>query len=242
MPNSISNSISNTVSNIVVLSGWHCPVTALQPLAELLAAHYHAEIVYFDYQQNNDLTMPQWLAQQHLPDDSLLLGWSLGGLLANHLAALQADKVTALITLASNTAFVNEQTGMPKSTFNEFFDNFSQQPRLTFKRFQALMSSDKAERAWLKNILAAYDVGEASTRSRLQWLEIEMLKINLPWFAIIADQDRLVPVLAQRPLAQFGASVHIMNQASHVFFYSQLLATAEAITAYVKQIPNRSIL
>ena len=78
---------------------------------------------------------------EKIPTQSIVLGWSLGGMIATQLAHKYTDKVCGLITLATNANFVSSDTwphAMPRETFTAFCENYQQYPEKTAKRFQAL--------------------------------------------------------------------------------------------------------
>jgi malonyl-CoA O-methyltransferase len=151
-----------------------------------------------------DAFIEQLLVQ--LPQRFMLLGWSLGGMLATRLAALQPQRVSALITLAANLSFVqrdNWTAAMAADTFSEFCGSFSSAPEMTLKRFSGLMSQgDKNARPLLKSLREATQSSWQHSSNQwqlpLQWLgELDNIKsfstLAMAGLHLLGREDALVP-------------------------------------------------
>jgi pimeloyl-[acyl-carrier protein] methyl ester esterase len=227
---------SPQINKIVLATGWNCPDSLMQPLADALAVTFDARIEFLDIYNENINELSQLTENFTLLENTLLIGWSLGGLVLNHLAQQQPDKVTALITLATNREFVNNQTGMDEDTFTAFYQGFSDNAALTTKRFQGLIANSRDERKTLKSLYSDFELNKDLALSRLKWLQdYQLQKINVPWYAILAGADNLVPKTAKTPLKQLADQVEMIDEASHMFFHSDIAdEIIEKITAYVK--------
>src|SRR5690606_37767091 len=95
---------------------------------------------------------------------ALVLGWSLGGLLASAYAAAWPSRVSGLITLAANPCFVARDTwpaAMAPATNKQFNRAFGRDPQVTLQRFCALVAEGSpAGRARLKQLRAIAPVPE----------------------------------------------------------------------------------
>lgn len=84
-----------------------------------------------------------------LPSRCLLIGWSLGGMVASKIAARKNIHVTGLITIATNVSYVQSDSwssAMPVSTFDEFYQSFQTNAQTTLKRFAGLQALGDVER------------------------------------------------------------------------------------------------
>jgi len=171
-----------------------------------------------------------------LPAKSILLGWSLGGMLATSFAVAYPSRVAALITVGSNLKWLAEialgedsWTGMPEDNFQQFFQNMKEQPAVTRKRFAGLISkgdiNEKQLLSQLRKLLA--DVpGENLLQALLLLTEIDnrqsIKKLNVPGLHIFGEQDVLVPLAVARYLMSMTESqqAHVMTDMAHAPFLS----------------------
>ena len=112
-----------------------------------------------------------------LPNHCILLGWSLGGMLASQIAAAAPDKVDALITIASNPCFVaNEQWphAMSAEVYDQFCAGFGAQPEKTWKRFCSLQAQGDSKSKHILKLLKEQTAPSPAVYSlwteSLQWL------------------------------------------------------------------------
>src|SRR5690606_33285120 len=98
---------------LVLIHGWGCDsgtwhplIPALQELGNVFALDLPG---FGAAPPLEDFTLEAVLQQleQSLPPRAILVGWSLGGMLATALAARCPERVTRLVTMASNLCFVS---------------------------------------------------------------------------------------------------------------------------------------
>ncbi|KTD11449.1 biotin biosynthesis protein BioH [Legionella hackeliae] len=82
---------------------------------------------------------------RHLPDDFVLVGWSMGGLYASRLAIEIPERIIHLINIASSPRFIKEDhwPGIDKSIFDGFFKNLTADPQQTISEFIGLQLKDQ---------------------------------------------------------------------------------------------------
>jgi malonyl-CoA O-methyltransferase len=146
-------------------------------------------------------TLADWLNQagSALPDAYLLMGWSLGGMLARALAEQPGAK--GLITLASNPSFIQRPHwpwAMPTSDYQAFCAQFDQDPAATLKRFQLLQWQGEPERKRLRNPCSPQDIHPACWARALSWLgeldhSQQLHRLSKPQYHLFGGQDALVP-------------------------------------------------
>ena len=148
--------------NLILLHGWGCDSRTWQPL--LPALEKIARVTPLDLPgfgkspALNGFSVPHVLNDlaANIPDGSVVVGWSLGGMLAVQLAAQFPKKVRALITLAANAKFVASEDypgAMPAAVNREFNLAFARESHTSVKLFSGLLAQgDADERQLLKKL------------------------------------------------------------------------------------------
>ncbi len=198
---------------IVLFNGWGMSSDSWQALVPELTAL--TEVIVLELGEVSDL---QQLTQEVLdiiPERSVLLGWSLGGMLATHIALYHPARVTALVTLASNLQFVaNSQWpwAMPKVTFDAFYQSYADNPPSTLKRFCRLISqgdqSLREQKHFLHSLISSQP--EPSRKGGLTGLDLlaSISHVNIigqlacPALHLYGEQDQLVPVEAAKQIRE----------------------------------------
>lgn len=181
------------------------------------------------------------LAEQ-VPERAIWLGWSLGGQIALGVARRWPERVSALISWASNPCFVATVStpGMEEATFVQFAQGLAAFPSKTLQRFLALqVKGAKQTRATLKWLQQHSDpqVDEARGQ-RLSWL-LSLLRadlypviggLNCPQQYLFGSADQLVPLAAVEAVRResSGADIHVVEGAAHLPFVT---ATDECLQA-----------
>jgi len=134
--------------DLVLLHGWGLHSVVWDPIVPDLLAHFQVTVIDLpgmgrsplprgDY--DLDYVMAQVLAVA--PARALWLAWSLGGEIATAIAARHAERVRALLLVASNPSFVRREDwscAMPAEQFQQFRDFYDEDPEGTLIRFLSL--------------------------------------------------------------------------------------------------------
>ena len=134
-----------------------------------------------------------------LPENPMLLGWSLGGLLAIKIAT--KITISKLILVASTPNFVktnNWPYGIDENNFRQFSDALELNLSKGLKRFVSLQTQDKTQ---LKALNQSIDKFPASAKALNQGMEIlltvdlvdEFKQLKIPIEVILGNHDTLVP-------------------------------------------------
>lgn len=166
----------------------------------------------------------------------VLIGWSLGGMLATRMAAHYPQSVSGLITLASNAQFVANDDwpdAMEATTFAAFYQSFQQNAEKTLQRFSALVVQGNVHRREQKRYLQTSSVQQdrisqqaASLLSGLDLLrdmnnQVALQKIRCPVLHCFGENDALVPVQTVEKIQSLHArhQCHVIAQAGHLLHF-----------------------
>jgi len=235
--------------HLVLLHGWGCDSSTwllLLPDLQKMATVTLLDLPGFGHSPainhyTVDAVLDALAAQ--LPDRCVLMGWSLGGMLAVQLASRFPEKITAVITLAANASFVarsDYSAAMPLAVNQQFNQGFAADAPLTLKLFTGLLAQGDAQERRLLKVLRAQKTSEINPN----WLSALMLLSELDnrhAFAhltqvglhLLAEKDALVPVAAADALRQLNArqQVNVIEQAAHALHWS----CPEQVVAQVKR-------
>jgi malonyl-CoA O-methyltransferase len=186
------------------------------------------------------------LLADHLPAQCILIGWSLGGMLAVQLAARYPQKVVRIITLAANAKFVASHdypTAMPLAVNRHFNKSFVQDAAATLKLFSGLLAQgDANERGLLKQVrqLANASAINANWLAALELLSSldnreAFAQLSQPGLHVLAEKDVLVPADAMSGLQNFNPhqQIHIISGAAHALHWSQPTKIAKLIQQFL---------
>lgn len=165
--------------------------------------------------------------ESQLPEDCLLVGWSLGGMLAVQLAALSAarsKKVRALVTIAANASFTrrDQWPGMADSVFENFCAAQEAEPEKNWQRFCGLQArGDHAMRNLLKTLKSWQPETVPPTwQNALECLgsldnRALLAQLDIPALHIFGERDALVPVAAAQKMQSEVGAVKIIQSVGH---------------------------
>lgn len=130
---------SLTAPNLVLIPGWAAQHAHWGPVLKLLRDRFNV----YQPEWPPIGSYEQWINDclEHLPERFAVLGWSLGGQMAVRLAHAADQRVTAVVTLASNPSFVvrpDWPDAMPERTFQGFESLCQSRPDKARQRFQLL--------------------------------------------------------------------------------------------------------
>lgn len=174
------------------------------------------------------------LIAAQLPEQCVLIGWSLGGMLAVQLAAAHPQKISRIITLAANVKFVasrDYETAMPLVVNRQFNKSFAADAQETLKLFGGLLAQGDANERALRKQIRVLAKPETINSNWLQALVLLSELDNRKAFAsltqqglhILAEKDVLVPVVCAQQLATLNPQqqVNIISNAAHAVHWSQ---------------------
>ncbi|MFK0570868.1 alpha/beta fold hydrolase [Endozoicomonas sp.] len=213
---------------IVLISGWAMPAGVMEALAEALDADHRrvsivelpglvmeseANKIQYDWD-----SLLQYLDQQLFEKPIVLVGWSLGGMLATLYASRYPDKVAGVVNLAVNGCFVKRHDwpdAMDPSLFTSFYEGMAQSCKQTLQEFSLLCSAGSARRKeqarTLQALMADADFeNQAQGDTLLRLLALlgksdirsALADIRCPVTHLFGQDDALVPVTAAHAIEQ----------------------------------------
>ena len=223
---------------LVLLHGWGTHPVIWQPLLSRLA---HARALplpgYAGSAPAHDLDeMAERLIAQ-VEEESILVGWSLGGLAAMRMAARAPDKFSRLVLIGATPCFVNRldwQSGVDDTVFEQFAVNLAQDYAGTIRRFLSLQAQGsealKFVLSELRRQLLSLPQPEMSVLSsglsilRQTDLRQSLGDFRMPVSLIHGAGDKLAPIAAARWMAGqiAGADLSEIKGAAHAPFLSHV--------------------
>ena len=226
--------------NIVILNGWAMPFGIWAHFCDLLKSNItykSCSVIDID----RCLGVDQW--SQYLDDliqpDTLIVGWSLGGMLAIDYAHQHPEKLRGVCTLQTNPKFVATDD-WPSAMTHEAFDGFKQLAgseakadiNNLIKRFAFLTTAQGLDGIGdLRALKTTFSVDAIPTQEILcQSLELleqldvrdQISTLKVPQFHLLGECDQLVPqsVFEQIKALNSGARIELIEGVSHCPCYS----------------------
>lgn len=217
---------------IVLLNGWGVSHDAWGELIPSLQDFTSVIVVDIIYEADIDVVCEKIVAK--LPEKNILLGWSLGGMLATRVAAQYPQKVIGLMTLATNMQFVASDRwpeAMDQDTFDIFYQSYQENKSLTLKRFLALIAQGdecvREQKRYIKSLDCA--TNSFPSNDGLEGLKLlamfsnheYLAKITCPTLHIYGENDQLVPLATVKKQQALAAHHHYQTlpMAGHVLHY-----------------------
>jgi len=185
-----------------------------------------------------------------LEKNTIVMGWSLGGLVALNLAYRYPDFIEKLVLVAGSPQFV-QSSDWPHAVQQEVFDGFAanlaDDYRATIQRFLAIQALGSQEakhaiKALREKVFLNGEPQMSALRSGLKLLSNSNIReqlpdIKCPALIVLGDKDRLIPPAAGTDIAALlpYAQLRIIQGAGHAPFISHLKQFLEITTAFINE-------
>ena len=141
----------NSVKTLMLIHGWGMNSNVWEPIRDVLESHYH--LVWVDLpghgfnlkMESLSLDNIVYLIADDVPENTHLIGWSLGGLVAQALANKLPERIKSMTLVTSTPRFSQAllpteewMHAMSDVVLNRFADNLKQDTEKTLKGFIAL--------------------------------------------------------------------------------------------------------
>ena len=228
--------------DLVLLHGWGVNSGVWRFVSERLEQQFR--VTYLDLPGfglnanclpgNYDIDSLALKVSKCLPPSSILLGWSLGGLIAQKIAFNKTNSVSKLVLLACSPKFIadGDWPGIELNVLAFFEQQLGQNFSQTLTRFLAIQAMGSATaKADIKLIKSAIENFPSPSMEALKGgLKIlaesdfrkQLGNLYIPTHWMFGEMDSLVPVNVSAQLAhvQANASYNIFAKASHAPFIS----------------------
>ncbi|KJY84109.1 pimelyl-ACP methyl ester esterase [Vibrio galatheae] len=239
--------------DLVLLHGWGMNGAVWQQTVNELSQHFCVHVVDlpgFGHSHHTSFDTMDNLTEQVLrdaPDQAIWLGWSLGGLLATHIALNHPLRVKKLITVASSPKFAAERPwrGIQPNVLSAFTEQLVEDFQLTIERFMALqaMGSPSARRdvKQLKQaVLSRPTPNPTSLLAGLQLLadldyRSQLESLTVPMLRLYGRLDGLVPakVASDVDALSPNSKSFIFPDSSHAPFMTELEAFCHQVQRFI---------
>jgi len=187
-----------------------------------------------------------------IKENTILIGWSLGGLVAQYLASKQHPNLRGLMTIASTPKFqmADDWHGIKPEVLDMFMSQLKQNHHKTLSRFLAIQMMGVANaKTLIKEITNAIDIYPAPNIIALSYglkilqtadIRKDIRDIKIPTLRTYGRLDNLVPYNAINEIQHLQPqSRHlIFKHASHAPFLTNADEFSKHIIEFVYQIRN----
>ncbi|XBC40714.1 MAG: pimeloyl-ACP methyl ester esterase BioH [Buchnera aphidicola (Nurudea yanoniella)] len=248
--------LGNGKENLILIHGWGFNSTIWNILLPKLKINFKIHLVDLPgFGINNQLKFKNLnntakFLEKYIPDDSILLGWSMGGLIVNKIAILYPQKVKGIINVASSPCFIKKKNwpGISKKILYKFYYKLNvnyQQTILDFITLQITNSKHfNVKMHILKGLISYQRKPSALTLKKglklicSSDLRKEICKIKIPFLRIYGYLDILVPKEISKILDTHSLKTKsiIMRFSSHAPFISETYKFCSIILRFVKNL------
>lgn len=240
---------------LVMIHGWGMHSGVWQPLIKRLSQKYMLYLVDLPGMGNSRPIEPYHLynladeVAEVIPGVSDVVGWSLGGLVAQRIALNQPDRIRRLILVSTTPCFVSKagwDSGIDPGDFEVFADKVNHDYKATMLQFLTLQCMQaKDRRATIRQLRQSFETHPTPTQSTLQRalhvllesdLREEIPDIRKPTLLIHGDRDTLTPVQAAHWMMQQLpiAYLRVLSGAAHAPFLSHSHQFIETLNQFLE--------
>ncbi|MGR5195507.1 pimeloyl-ACP methyl ester esterase BioH [Vibrio rotiferianus] len=239
--------------DLVLLHGWGMNGAVWQQTVEELQSQFTLHVVDLPGYGHSASSHAQDLAEiaemvlQDAPEKAVWLGWSLGGLVATHVALNAPDRVNKLITVASSPKFAAQRPwrGIQPNVLSAFTEQLMEDFSQTIERFMALqaMGSPSARQDVRQLKQAVLSRPQPNPDSLLVGLNIladvdlreQLVQLTMPVLRLYGRLDGLVPVKVAHDLQEVipNSTQYIFAQSSHAPFMTEPQTFCDQLIEFV---------
>lgn len=248
----------STVGNgkhLVFLHGWGVNSGVWQPLIDILKDKFCVTTIDLPgYGLNHQQLSTSYNLQSvattvalHLPTNCILIGWSLGGLVAQSIANLYPQKVEQLVLICSSPKFSKsaDWPGIEPKILNFFTHQLELDFSKTLERFLAIQAMGsvhaRQDARTIKQAVQQYpspsQIAVSAGLDMLQNVDLrDQFKIlSIPCHMFFGGLDTLVPEKVASLLQKLNPSItiEVISDASHAPFISNTGYFAERLVKAV---------
>lgn len=248
---------------VIFMHGWGLNSAVWQPTIQQLQNHIEVttiDLPGFGLNLNNSMS-PYTLTkvvdkiQASIEKPSILVGWSLGGLVATDLAIRYPDKVKGLITVASSPCFVAKEKcetevarwpGIEPNVLKMFHQQLAQDAKKTiegFLKIQAMGSPHvRQDIKTIRDLVMQHEQPSTNTLDEslalLETVDLrnQLINIEVPCLRLYGKLDGLVPKAVIELITGLmpNSDYHVFDKASHAPFISHPSEFNQILIKWIK--------
>ncbi|MBM2829761.1 MAG: pimelyl-[acyl-carrier protein] methyl ester esterase [Gammaproteobacteria bacterium] len=247
--------LHNDRQTLCLIHGWGFDSRVWEGLVTQLPAHW--QIITLDlpgYGANVKLDPPAGInlvAEMlipFIPCNAVLVGWSLGGMVAIKIASLLGVDIDTLILLASTPCFVKKSGwphGMEPELIKKMADQLSGDSHKVLQEFSVLAAKgDDIPRQTIRDLRTSAAYGNTSTKTLVSGLDIlrdadlrsDMSELKCRVVMLLGERDHLI-AKTTGPATQIlcpHTQLAYITTAGHAPFISKVKPTADMIIKYIQ--------
>ena len=242
---------ANKKLNCVLLHGWGVSNNVWKSFVLKLNnfENIYMPCLYDIYRHSNDwrFEAAAKALSKKIKENSIVIAWSIGGLIALKLMAL-TTKVRAIIFIASSPCFVNKE-GWPnvinKNSLSELKKRFSSDAAVGLKHFAGLAAYGDMSSSVTNKTIRQYLAAEKQNQILSSWLnELEktdqrdrFAALEIPVQIILGQNDILIKSNIQNQIRQLNPYTHssIIRDCGHAPFISRPDETYNIINKFLNE-------
>ncbi len=208
--------------SLVLLHGWAFNSDIFQSLIDKHKANYRITVIDLPgHGRSRDIdgNIESWCNEliKIIPERSILLGWSLGGLLSTYIAS--QIEISKLILVAATPCLVNNKNwnyGISSEVFDQFAINLKNDSTKSLKRFVSLQSKEKSQLQELYKSIQKYPPSHSALNNGLEIIINSDLrdnyeKLTVHKAVILGSLDTLVPVKIKEWYDEAGSTTSVIR-------------------------------
>lgn len=225
-------------ADLVLIHGWGMHSAVWEDFATRLARHFRVTLVDLPghgrsgYQAPFSLEKLSDVLLDALPHPAHWLGWSMGALIALHLAYCHPTRVQRLVLIAGGPRFLADEDwpGMEPALLQRFADDFASDYAASLKRFLLLQNLGQDQANVFHKQLAERLLGYPSPEPAALQGGLALLKhtdlrhclaeLQQPVLQILGARDRLASRHLGEAMQRLSSrcAVHVLETAGHMPF------------------------
>lgn len=238
------------LDTICIIHGWGFDSQVMAGLAVDLSLCWNTCLIDMPGYGHNQVTdLPQSIDHiadnliSVIPPHSILLGWSLGGMVAIKIAHLMQNKISAIILLASTPCFVKKHDwphGIESTLIDDMANRVSTEDGGVLQEFAGLTArGDMCPKETIRELKSLCKMNRADPCALRHGLDIlidtdlrkELSELRCQMIMLLGDRDRLVISSTGNAAREINSSLqlHYIKASGHAPFISRRKETADAI-------------
>ncbi len=236
---------------MIMIHGWGFDSGVFKPIAKQLEKNYQVKRINLPGYGGSTVDSVYSLhgyaryVIDKIEESAIVVGWSLGGLIALETARYEPDRVKKLVLITTTPCFsrrVDWPHAMDRRVLENFISAYNKEPQETLEKFRFLATEgNRHPRNWIRK-LRNFSEGSVDQRALQQGLEIlmycdyreQMKSVEKPVLMIFGQNDTLVPVAVEKEIRALNTNVEtrIIADSGHIPFLTHTNVTADLINEY----------